>query len=338
MKMKINRAFLVSFSKNAVKINRVVNIGLDAAQKVRLGKSVYFGQPGNKSFKNTVKNMKNFNANSLISEDPFRENITNNLLEWDIIQTIMLGILSSQQATKLKKPDFRIIILEEVVVEDQQFRLHVIPIRRGSKVINKDWTWMLKGYWLQEIKNAGSSKAPLTVEFDTEPFVNLDFEIVATFDVKMQKIKEVTSVKSVVQYVFDVEGQQYAFKLHEVNRELARETLSKFANQPTKYTISTDQYQVKISNYQNLFQIIKDDVSIVNRLAKYQGDASHFDFKRISDANQKLDAADRIMIDESNKQIVVTQDCIGTFTALIHDLLLQRLITGDVELPLKNYH
>ncbi len=321
-----------------MKINRVVNIGLNAEQKVLLGKSVYFGQPGNNNFEDTVKDMKDFDTNSLISEEPFRENITNNLPEWDIIQAIMMDILSSKQATKLKKPDFRIIILEEVVVEDQQFRLHVIPIRRGSKVINKDWTWRLKGDVLQKIKNLGSSKAPLTVEFDIEPFINLDFEIVATFEVELQTNKQSTSIKSIIEYVFDVKGQQYAFKLHEVNRELALTTLSNFVNKPNEYTISSDQYRVNITNYQKLFQIIKDDVSIVNRLAKYQGDASYFDFKRISDANQKLDEADRIMIDESNKQIVVTQDCIGTFTALIHDLLLQRLITGDVELPLKNYH
>lgn len=336
--MKINNAFLVSFSKSGVNINRVVSIGLSAQQKKRLGRSVYFGQPINKNFDNTVKDMKNFNSNSLISEDPFKETLTDILPEWNIIQTIVSNIQRNQPAAKLQNPDFRIIVLEEIIMQNQCSRFHIIPIRRGAKVVNKDWTWVLKGALLQGIQNVGSIKIPLTAEFDVKPFINLDFEIVVTFDIKFQMVKNDLLIKSIVQYVFDVKGQQYAFKLHEINHDLAYNTLSNFVTKPAEYTISSAKYQVSIVNYQHLLQVIKDDASIINRLAKYQGDASHFDLQKIIDANEKLNAADRVKIDDVNKQIIVTKDCIGTFTALIHDLLLQRLITGNVELPLKNYH
>lgn len=55
-------------------------------------------------------------------------------------------------------------------------------------------------------------------------------------------------------------------------------------------------------------------------------------------ANERLRPIDRVQIDDDQKTITVNKDCIGTFTALIHNLLLERLISGDVEIPFKNHH
>lgn len=326
--MKINNAFLVSYSNDNV--NRVINIGLNTVAKTKLASSVFFGNPEVKDFEEASKSLENFNENALIGEDPYVETLTKESSEWLTIQKVVNGITNNTQIKKLKAPNYRFIVLEEI--KQYGYLLHIIPIERGAKIVNKSFSWRIVGAVLGSV---GTNTEDVVAEFDDKPFINLNFKIITTVQVVLDDEEKI--IKSMTQFVYCVNEHQYAFKLHEINQEKAKRNLENFANNIANYSISKENYSVEVKDYQKIFARVKDEARTVNRLAKYSGGAKDFGLAKIKQANNLLAAKDRVSIDDDNKKIVVDEHCIGTFTALIHNLLLQRLISGDIEIPFKNY-
>lgn len=128
------------------------------------------------------------------------------------------------------------------------------------------------------------------------------------------------------------------FKLHEINKTCAKNVIEKFSQHSPDFLVSSDNYEVNFPPTDELFAIVENDLRTINRLAKYQGGADDFAIDKVREANSRLEKEDRVRIDDKQKTITVDKRCIGTFTALIHNLLLERLISGDVEIPFKNYH
>lgn len=133
-------------------------------------------------------------------------------------------------------------------------------------------------------------------------------------------------------YVLDVLGFENMLYIHEANKEKALEKYNKFVQ--GEYKLGTEKWMVEFDNS----KLIKDEIikstRAVNRLAIYDNDSS-YNIKQIRNAvNQLNNETSRVVFDDENNKVKVDVNNYKTFIGIIHNGIVKRLISGEVEVLL----
>lgn len=142
-------------------------------------------------------------------------------------------------------------------------------------------------------------------------------DITAIYDFSIKKL-----------YVHKVYEFEKMLFLHEASKELAKEKLKGFIRKD--FTLSTDEYTVEGIQDMKVQEKILLSVRNTKRIAEYDGGTSKFLIKDIERAVGKLQPNKKVKIDHKNKKVKVDEDSADTFVAIIHDSIVQRLISGEV--------
>ena len=328
MKTMIDAVYLGIYSQR--KVSKVLNCCFDQEQRKEIDSAIYFGEESNTDFYQSIEKLGNYDQNSLITEDPYIEKLNNGSPEWNRLSEITECLKRNVPSGSLTNYSYRFVLLKSDTSDG--YLLHFIPIYRGAKMVNRNWKWEIKNF----IKNrTGTARVALTVDFDKSDSLNLDYRVVTSIRVVFDKSQNLVRATD---YVWNVNGHEYLFKLHEINKTYAKDVIERFSQHRPGFLVSSDNYEVNFPSTDELFATVENDLRTINRLAKYHGGADDFTMDKVREANSRLKEKDRVQIDDKQKTITVDKRCIGTFTALIHNLLLERLISGDVEIPFKNYH
>ncbi|MED4130754.1 hypothetical protein [Shouchella miscanthi] len=114
---------------------------------------------------------------------------------------------------------------------------------------------------------------------------------------------------------------------HEASREKANTNLLNFKK--GQYKIGKEEYKVKGLEFVES-EILKS-TRCINRIARFDASEQSSPIEKIQDAISKLKSDQQIDIDHSKKEIHVQEGKHKTFVAIIHNSIIERLITGEVE-------
>lgn len=131
-------------------------------------------------------------------------------------------------------------------------------------------------------------------------------------------------------YIHDPFKFERMFYLHEANKEKAREQINSFNEGES--TVGHETYKVSGLARQDVKDIIFSKVRYIRRLADYNPDTSHHPIEKIEEAVNKLsNDIEKVKFCHTSKTITVNYDNVKTFVAIIHDSIVQRIISGEVE-------
>lgn len=131
-------------------------------------------------------------------------------------------------------------------------------------------------------------------------------------------------------YVYDVNRFEAMLTLNENQKLKSSAVLNNFIN--GEYRIGEESYKFKGLENENVQQKLKMSKRAIRRLAKYQPPLENYSISRIRQAVEKLDEDLRVVFDEENKEILVNENSAKTFVGIIHNVIVQRLISGEVEI------
>lgn len=133
-------------------------------------------------------------------------------------------------------------------------------------------------------------------------------------------------------FVYDVNRFESMLTLNENRKAKSQATINKFIQ--GEYTISADKY--KFSGLENnlVSQKLSSSARAVRRLSKYNAPETSYSIAQIKEAVDKLDESLRVIFDDTNKTITVTPETAKTFVGIIHNSIVQRLISGEIEIAI----
>lgn len=131
-------------------------------------------------------------------------------------------------------------------------------------------------------------------------------------------------------FVYDVNRFESMLTLNENRKAKSQATIQKFIS--GEYTISSSKYKIIGLEDSVVSQKLYSSARAVRRLAKYQVPESNYSIDQIKTAVMKLDPHLQVSFDDNKKEIKVTQETAKTFVGIIHNIIVQRLISGDVEI------
>ncbi|NGZ74071.1 hypothetical protein [Saccharibacillus alkalitolerans] len=133
-------------------------------------------------------------------------------------------------------------------------------------------------------------------------------------------------------FVYDVNKFERMLTLNENQKAKSFTILDKFVS--GEFKISSEDYTFTGLGAQDVRDELKKSIRATRRLAKYKPDPSPYSINKIKDAVNKLDSSLQVSFDDSSKTIHVTADTAKTFVAIIYNSIVERLITGKVELAI----
>jgi len=126
---------------------------------------------------------------------------------------------------------------------------------------------------------------------------------------------------------FDFDKMLY---LHEASKEKAKANMGQF--QTGKLTIGKEGYTVKGFEKEIVREKIMTSVRSINRIAKYDGSDSQESIEVIEKVMEKLEIDDQLEFDHDGKKVITNEYNYKTFVGVIHDSIVQRLISGDINI------
>lgn len=133
-------------------------------------------------------------------------------------------------------------------------------------------------------------------------------------------------------YVYDVNRFESMLTLNENQKAKSQAVLNKFIQ--SQYKISSENYTFKGLDNQEVQQKLHMSNRAIRRLSKYQPSQENYSIDRIKEAVSRLDADLRVTFDDVSKVINVTPDTAKTFVGIIHNSIVQRLISGEIEIAI----
>ncbi|MED3034055.1 hypothetical protein CBR56_13465 [Bacillus thuringiensis] len=133
-------------------------------------------------------------------------------------------------------------------------------------------------------------------------------------------------------FVYDVNRFESMLTLNENRKAKSQATINKFVQ--GEYTISSAKYKFLGLDENGVTQKLYSSARAVRRLSKYGAPETNYSIEQIKDAVNKLDSSLRVTFDDTNKTINVTPDTAKTFVGIIHNSIVQRLISGEVEIAI----
>lgn len=131
-------------------------------------------------------------------------------------------------------------------------------------------------------------------------------------------------------YVYDVNKFESMLTLNENQKAKSQAVLNKFVQ--GEYKISSEDYSFKGLDAHDVQQKLHMSSRAMRRLAKYQPSADNYSIEQIKQAVNKLDEELRVIFDDDNKIIKVNENTAKTFVGIIHNSIVLRLISGEVEI------
>jgi len=132
-------------------------------------------------------------------------------------------------------------------------------------------------------------------------------------------------------FVYDVNQFETMLTLNENQKAKSKAVINKFAN--GDYTISS--YEVKGLDEKNVTDELYNSARAVRRLSKYSQNNSSYSIEKVKEAVSHLQKDElKVEFDDENSQIIVKKENVKTFVAIIHDSIVKRLISGEVELTM----
>lgn len=139
---------------------------------------------------------------------------------------------------------------------------------------------------------------------------------------------EITAIlekESLRLYVMNVLGFENMLGLKYAKREQAEKVLSNFLG--GKLTIGKEKYKVSFQEYDKIHGEAMRKARNINRLSSYQDGQADFEIEKIKSAVNKLQENQRVEFKKD--EIIVNAENFKTFTAILHNSIVLRLISGD---------
>ena len=133
-------------------------------------------------------------------------------------------------------------------------------------------------------------------------------------------------------YVYDVNRFESMLTLNENRKAKSQAVLNKFIQ--GEYKISSENYTFQGLDDQEVQQQLSMSNRSIRRLSKYQPSQENYSIDRIKEAVRMLDADLRVTFNDEAKVIKVTSDTAKTFVGIIHNSIVQRLISGAIEIAI----
>lgn len=133
-------------------------------------------------------------------------------------------------------------------------------------------------------------------------------------------------------FVYDVNRFENMLTLNENKKAKATATLNKFINE--EYKISSESYVFKGLDSKNVQQALNMSNRALRRLAKYEQPTDSYSITKIKEAVAKLEPHLQVDFDDTNKTITINQQTAKTFVGIIHNSIVMRLISGEVEITI----
>ncbi|MGG0293728.1 hypothetical protein ABEY30_14390 [Bacillus pacificus] len=133
-------------------------------------------------------------------------------------------------------------------------------------------------------------------------------------------------------YVYDVNRFESMLTLNENRKAKSQAVLNKFIQ--GEYKIASENYIFKGLDDQAVQRKLSTSNRAIRRLSKYQPFQENYSIVQIKDAVSRLDADLRVTFDDDKKVINVTPDTARTFVGIIHNSIVQRLISGEIEIAI----
>lgn len=131
-------------------------------------------------------------------------------------------------------------------------------------------------------------------------------------------------------FVYEVDNFEAMLMMNENKKEKSKSVVKKFKND--QYKVSKEEYSVKGLDDKGVENNLFSSKRAVRRLAKYDEKIEHFEIGKIEKAIKRLDEKKQVRIDHEKKAIYVTPDSAKTFVGIIHNVIVERLISGKVEI------
>ena len=132
-------------------------------------------------------------------------------------------------------------------------------------------------------------------------------------------------------FVYDVNQFETMLTLNEHQKAKSKAVINKFIH--GEYTISS--YKIKGLTEKNVTDELYSSARAVRRLSKYSQNNSNYPIEKVKEAVSHLENDElKVEFDDENNQIIVKKENVKTFVAIIHDSIVKRLISGEVELTM----
>lgn len=158
--------------------------------------------------------------------------------------------------------------------------------------------------------SAGSKNNTVKIDYG----VHIPFEITAVLEKKKLRL-----------YVMNVLGFENMFGLKYAKKEQAKKILNGFYE--GDLTIGKEKYKVSFQEYDKILKTHMMKARNINRLSSYIDGQADFKINKIKNAVDKLQENQRVKFEDG--KIIVNSDNFRTFTAILHNSIVVRLISGD---------
>lgn len=133
-------------------------------------------------------------------------------------------------------------------------------------------------------------------------------------------------------FVYDVNRFESMLTLNENQKAKSRAVLKKFNE--GQFKISTEKYTFSGLEDNNLYKELSLSKRAIRRLSKYHPSEETYSIEKIKKAVNKLDESLKVKFDDEKRIIHVTPETAKTFVGIIHNSIVQRLISGEVEITI----
>lgn len=130
-------------------------------------------------------------------------------------------------------------------------------------------------------------------------------------------------------YVLNVIAFEKMLYINEKNKIQAKTNFDKFVSQD--YRIGKENWHVEFHNANEIEKELFKSARAINRLAKYEND-SEYTISKIKNAVDQLTAdKEKVIFNSKKSKIEVNIDNYKTFIGIIHNGIIKRLISGEVD-------
>ncbi|WP_285012604.1 hypothetical protein [Lactococcus formosensis] len=139
---------------------------------------------------------------------------------------------------------------------------------------------------------------------------------------------EITAViekSSHILYVMNVIAFESMLGLKYAKKAQATQSLNSFLN--GEWTVGKEKYKITFEEYDKIESGPMKKARNINRLSSYRDGQADFEIERIKSAVDKLQEDQRVKF--GNDEIIVNSKNFKTFTAILHNSIVLRLLSGD---------
>jgi len=133
-------------------------------------------------------------------------------------------------------------------------------------------------------------------------------------------------------YVYNVNNFENMLAMNENRKAKANKVINDFVSGENK--ISKQGYKVIGLEADKVKQKLFSSSRSLRRLSKYDDTQSDYTIIQIKSAVNKLDDELQVKFDDERKEININEDNVKTFVGIIHNIIVERLISGDIEITI----